>query len=123
MIRPIQYVMMTPPADFNCWELVRMVYRADLGIEVAAYAINCIGDLAHIVEEESKVAWSEVKTPTRSGLVLGSSGPKHHVGVVLPDLETVLHFETPRIRTEPLRSFIRKFKSHQFFCHALLLHC
>lgn len=93
------------PHSFDCWGLVRHIYKQELGIEIQPYNDGYDGAggpfdafAAHIPD------WEAIANPTPLCVVaMGRTKRIHHCGVYL-DLDggMVLHADRPTVQCTPL---------------------
>ena len=101
----------------DCWGLVRLVYRQELGIDVPSYA----GDY-HSTEERQEIArligaaqcspsWRKVENPQAFDVVLFRRGLlTAHIGIVMrPDWMLHMHDAGARIENYRLTSWQSRF--------------
>lgn len=86
------------PDAYDCWGLLRHVYRTQLGIELPLYPGVVPKDFASVArfitrELKSGTHWDEIKRPEHlCGVAMSSNNAYHHVGVWLKyDGGVILH--------------------------------
>lgn len=113
------------PAKFDCWGLLRDVYRLQLGIDLPAHQIelDSIGSAygEFVKATNSGTLWAETQQPRHlDAVALGVGRKVHHVGVFLAvDGGLVLHCAKPVTVATPLNRLpLLGYRLIKFYRHA-----
>jgi cell wall-associated NlpC family hydrolase len=110
--------------DFNCWDLVRLIYKNELGLDATTEFDQAENPLDVIANEKAFATvaerWQPVETPREFDVcAMGRKSIVHHVGIFI-EPNFVFHLTPNKISSSDTINTIHKnYKTVRFYRHAL----
>lgn len=108
------------PHAYDCWGLVRAVYRDFLGIKIAPWG-DLQQDTMHLGADKEVLNWTRIEIPVSLALVsLSRNGQVSHCGVYLEGGFILHSMQTKGVLVSSLQTLQRLgFKHADFYAHNL----
>src|SRR5215217_9176980 len=90
--------------DFNCWDLVKLILKEELGLDATtpfdniADALDASSVSNAITHVERLDVWRQINDPREFDIcVMGKKDIVHHIGLVTPNTDYVFHMEPGKL--------------------------
>lgn len=120
MIPVVRYLGKKWQPDFNCWDLVRLIYKQEFAIELCPHGINRANSIRQANSEIAKELpeWCEVETPIEGDVILlGKKSLSWHVGFMLTENLAIHLIDNAASKVQPISEIRKGFHTSKFYRH------
>lgn len=120
MIPVVRYLGKKWKPDFNCWDLVRLIYKHEFGIELCPHGINRSDSIRQAKSEIEKELpeWREAETPIEGDVILlGKKSLSWHVGFMLTENLSIHLIDKGFSKVQPISEIQKGFTNSKFYRH------
>ena len=120
MIPVIRYLGKKWQPDFNCWDLVRLIYKNEFAIELCPHGINRANSIkqANAEVEKELTEWQEVESAVEGDVILlGKRSIRWHVGFMLTENLAIHLIDKGFSKVQPISEIQKGFTTSKFYRH------
>lgn len=126
MIQVVRYLGKRWEPSFNCWDLVRLIYKQEFGIDLCPHGINRADSIRQANCEVAKELpeWSEVEIPREGDVILlGKKSVRWHVGFMLTEIKVLHLIDKAGTAVQDVCEIRKGFETSKFYRYANLRLC